>query len=233
MEAFRLLIELYEVDGYEACATSAMRNSENGLLLTQLVEEKIGLPIRIIDGEEEAEIIAATLQHILPPGLCLHVDVGGGSTELNYYENGNKLASASFNLGSVRLLQGVATHDTWESMRNWIKKHLPKGHPPVTALGTGGNISKLFSYSGKKPGKTVSLQKLRKLRDWMEEYSLEERIHLLNMNPDRADVILPASEIYLKAMEWSGARNMLVPDLGLKDGIIYKLYQQQTEKAGV
>lgn len=233
MEAFRLLIELYEVDGHMACATSAMRNSENGEMLAQLVEEKLGLKIHIIDGEREAEMIADSLAQHLPEGHSLHIDVGGGSTELNYYENKEKKASSSFNLGSVRLLQGVADHASWETMRSWIKKNFPKGHAPITAVGTGGNISKLFSYANKRPGKTVSLQKLKNIRDWIEEHSLEERMHLLNMNPDRADVILPASEIYLKVMEWSGAKKILVPDLGLKDGIIQQLYQKhETEKAG-
>ena len=226
MEAFKLLLELYEVDDFYACATSAMRNSENGALLAEAVKEQVGLDIHIIDGEKEADMINLALFNFIPKGLCLHIDVGGGSTELNLYHNKNKVDVRSFNVGSVRMLQGKDDPAVWAEMKEWISKRVLKYHEHVTALGTGGNINKIYSMAKKKPGKLMSLSKIKEIKALIESYDLEERIHTLQLNPDRADVIVPASEIYIKVMDWARTKSILVPDVGLKDGVMHYLYEK-------
>ena len=226
MEAFKLLLELYEVDDFYACATSAMRNSDNGALLAETVKDQVGLEIHIIDGEKEADMINLALFNFIPKGLCLHIDVGGGSTELNLYHNKNKVDACSFNVGSVRMLQGKDDPAIWVEMKEWISKRVLKYHEHVTALGTGGNINKIYSMAKKKPGKLMSLSKIKEIKALIESYDLEERIHTLQLNSDRADVIVPASEIYIKVMDWARTKSILVPDLGLKDGVMHYLYEK-------
>lgn len=228
MQAFKLLLDLYEVDDSYACATSAMRNSDNGELLARLIKEKFGLEIHIIDGEKEADMINMALENFIPQGLCLHIDVGGGSTELNLYHHKEKVDVRSFNIGSVRMLQGKDDPAAWAAMKEWVEKKVLKYHEHVTALGTGGNINKLYYMAKKKPGKLMALAKIRQIKALIESYSLEERIHTLQLNHDRADVIVPASEIYIKVMEWARTKSILVPDVGLKDGIMHYLYQKNS-----
>lgn len=226
MEAFKLLLQLYEVDDSYACATSAMRNSDNGALLAQAVKDKIGLEIHIIDGEKEAEMINMALANYIPDGLCLHIDVGGGSTELNLFQNRKKIDARSYNIGSVRILQGNDEPAVWEEMREWVQKkgRLYQGH--VTALGTGGNINKIYQLAKKQPGKIMSLSKIKEIKELIESYTIEERIHVLQLNHDRADVIVPAAGIYLRVMEWARTKSILVPDVGLKDGVMHYLYEK-------
>lgn len=230
MKTYKLLIELYEVDDYMFCATSAMRESENGFELAKQVNDELGLTINIIDGNREAELINRAISSYLSDQTYLHIDVGGGSTELNLYTGGNKIKTRSFKIGSVRMLEHHDSPLMWEEMERWIKEHVKKVFGKVTAVGTGGNISKLFELARLKPGKVMSQKKVRQIRDMVEGYSIEERIYKLQMNPDRADVIIPASEIYLKVMEWAHAANILVPEVGLKDGIMLHLYEQSVEK---
>ena len=226
MLAFKLLVELYDVQDSYACATSAMRNSDNGALLAELVKEKIGLEIHIIDGDQEAEMINMALANYIPDGLCLHIDVGGGSTELNLFNKRQKVDAQSFNIGSVRMLQGKVDPAVWEKMREWIQKNIKKYPGHVTALGTGGNINKIYQLAKKQPGKIMSLAKIKEIKEFIERHTLEERIHLLQLNHDRADVIVPASEIYVKVMDWVRTKSILVPDVGLKDGVMHYLYEK-------
>lgn len=226
MRVFKMLIELYEVDDYMACATSAMRESENGAELAQQVKEEIGLEIHIIDGKQEAEFINQAILTYLSNGTYLHIDVGGGSTELNLYVNGRKIKTRSFKIGSVRILEHTDSPVMWEDMEKWIKKNIKEIYGKVTAIGTGGNISKIFELAQLKPHRLMSLKKMREITEMIEKHTLEERIYQLQMNPDRADVIVPAGHIYMKVMEWAGAKYIQVPEVGLKDGIMLHLYRK-------
>ncbi|HXV35743.1 MAG TPA: phosphatase [Myxococcota bacterium] len=225
MRAYKLLVELYEVDAFMFCATSAMRESENGRELAREVKEELGVEIQIIDGELEAELIQRAISTFLDDEVYLHIDVGGGSTELNLFAGGKKVETCSFKLGSVRVLEGRDSPGSWKDMEKWIDGNVAKGLGSVTAVGTGGNISKLFELSGTKPGKLMSLKKLIETRERIEARSIDERISVLQMNPDRADVIVPASNIYIRVMEWARAKQILVPEVGLKDGILLHLFE--------
>ena len=227
IHAFKLLIDLYEVDDYLACATSAMREAENGEELVALAREEYGIDIQIIDGDTEANILNNALLHFLDNGRYLHIDVGGGSTELNVFLDKEKVAARSFPIGSVRRLNlRVSLDQVWEEMRLWIRQHLKPDQGRVTAIGTGGNINKIFDLSGKKLGKTIALSRVISVRDFVAQHTLEERINKLQLNPDRADVILPAADIYITAMKWAKATQILVPDVGLKDGVMQMLYRK-------
>ena len=228
MKAFRLLIELYEVDDYMFCATSAMRESENGAELAAAVREEIGVDINIIDGNREAEFINRAISSFLSDKSYLHIDVGGGSTELNLYVKGKKIKTRSFKIGSVRVLEHTDSPVMWQHMESWVRENIKKSYGRIIAVGTGGNISKIFELALSRPGKTISIKKVKEIRDLIDQYSIEDRIYKLQMNPDRADVIIPASNIYLKVMEWARATSILVPDVGLKDGIIFHLYEKNT-----
>ena len=226
MKAFRLLIELYEVDDYMFCATSAMRESENGTELVNEVQEETGIMIHVIDGNREAEFINRAISSYLSEKTYLHIDVGGGSTELNLYVGGKKIKTRSFKIGSVRVLEKTDSPIMWQDMEHWVRENIKKIYGKVTAVGTGGNISKIFELALSRPGKTISISKVKQIRDMVDGYSIEERIYKLQMNPDRADVIIPASNIYLKVMEWANAKSILVPEVGLKDGIMFHLYEK-------
>lgn len=227
MKAFKLLLELYEVRDYMFCATSAMRESENGEELAQQVENELGIHIEIIDGNREAELINKAITSWLRDSTYLHIDVGGGSTELNLYAGGKKIKTRSFKIGSVRVLERRDSPVIWQEIEHWVREHVKKDYGKPVAVGTGGNISKLFELARQKPGKLLSLKKVKEVRDMVKNYSIEERIYKLQMNPDRADVIVPAADIYIKVMEWAHAQNILVPDVGLKDGVILNLYERQ------
>lgn len=226
MTAFKLLVELYEVTDYMFCATSAMRESENGQQLADEIQNELGLTINIIDGIREAELINTAINSYLTEKTYLHIDVGGGSTELNLYVGGNKIKTRSFKIGSVRVLEHHDSPLMWEDMEKWVKENIKKSYGKVTAVGTGGNISKIFELAKSKPGKVLSIKKVKQIRDMVQGYSLEQRIYQLQMNPDRADVIIPASDIYIKVMEWAHAGSILVPEVGLKDGMMMYLYEK-------
>ncbi len=225
MRAYKLLLELYEVDDYMFCATSAMRESENGTELVNQVFDELGITINVIDGNREAELINRAIASYLANDTYLHIDVGGGSTELNLYAHGKKIKTRSFKIGSVRVLEHHDSPIMWEDMEHWVKENVKKDYGKVTAVGTGGNISKIFELGKMKPGKTMSLKKVKGIREMIESFTIDERIYKLQMNPDRADVIIPASSIYIKVMEWAHANNILVPDVGLKDGILLYLHE--------
>jgi exopolyphosphatase/guanosine-5'-triphosphate,3'-diphosphate pyrophosphatase len=230
MRAYKLLVELYEVDDFMFCATSAMREAENGEDLVKEVLEELGITIHIIDGNREAELINRAIHSFLTDKTYLHIDVGGGSTELNLYTAGKKIKTRSFKIGSVRVLEHNDSPRMWQEMEQWIREHVKKEYGKVTAVGTGGNIGKIFELAKLKAGKTMSINKIREIRMMIGNYSLEERIYKLQMNPDRADVIIPASDIYTKVMEWAHASSILVPDVGLKDGMMLLMFEKNTKQ---
>lgn len=225
MTAFRLLMQSHNVTKYKACATSAMREAKNGKILADLIAEQANINIDIIDGEEEATIIAATDldSYIDNSKTYLYVDVGGGSTEFSVIRNGKKIISKSFKIGTVRLLNDIVSKETWTSLEDWIKTHT-KDYDHIQVIGTGGNINKIFKISGKKLGTPLTYFYLSSYYEKLQTYSYEERITELNLNQDRADVIIPATRIYLSAMKWCGAKDILVPKIGLSDGIIKSMY---------
>lgn len=230
MRAFKLLIDLYEVDDYLACATSAMRESKNGRDIVKEVEEEIKLKIRVIDGANEALLINNAISSFLSKKKnYLHIDVGGGSTELTLLRGGKKIVSKSFKIGSVRRLEHHDSPVIWTNMKKWVSSQIT-ADDKITAVGTGGNINKLFELSGKVPGDKLGISKLKETQKFVRDMTMDERINELQLNPDRADVIIPASEIYIAVMEWAKAKNILVPDVGLKDGIMQYLYERNTDK---
>ena len=230
MTAYKLLLELYEVDDYMFCATSAMRESENGEELAKEVLDELGITINIIDGHLEAELINRAIASYLHDETYLHIDVGGGSTELNLFAKGKKLNTRSFKVGSVRVLEHNDSPLMWNDMEKWVKDHVKKEYGKVTAVGTGGNISKIFELAKKKPGQALTIKKVMEIKKMIESHTLEQRIYELQMNPDRADVIIPATDIYTKVMEWARAKNIIVPDVGLKDGILLHLLEKNVKQ---
>jgi len=226
MHAFKLLIDLYEVDDYLICATSAMRESENGQKIADEVEENFNLKINIINGDEEAEIINKAIMQTLDEKTYLHIDVGGGSTELNLYINREKINAHSFKIGSVRRLGKFDTPQFWEQLNGWIREHVRNKHQNVIAIGTGGNINKIMEMAKKKSNQPVALTKILEIQKYLNSYTLDERINILQLNPDRADVIIPASEIYVAVMRAAGASKIIVPDAGMKDGMMQILYER-------
>ena len=228
MTAFKQLIDLYEIDAFYGCATSAMRESENGKEIVDRVREELGIDLQIISGEDEAEMINKVILQGLDNDHYIHIDVGGGSTELNIYENHEKVYSGSFKLGSVRILEGKDTPENWNEMRDWVSKYAFKKGEKITAIGTGGNINKLYELSNpEKKTRKMSLKTLMRTQDVLKNLSLDDRLNKLQLNPDRADVIIPASDIYVEVMKAAKAKSIIVPDVGLKDGINYHLYRSR------
>ena len=225
MQAFSLLMQTHNVVRYKACATSAMREAKNGQQIADLVLEETGIKIDIIGGEEEAAIIAATdLQSYIDENKTyLYVDVGGGSTEFSVIDKGEKISSKSFKIGTVRLLNDVVKKEAWQELEEWIKTETSR-FEKIDVIGSGGNINKIFKISGKSLGKPLSYFYLTSYYNTLQTYSYEERISQLDLNQDRADVIIPATRIYLSAMKWSGAKDIYVPKIGLADGIIKSIY---------
>jgi len=230
MHAFKILIDLYEVDDYMGCATSALREAENGRELIEQLQAKLDLEIEIINGEQEADMINKAIYPYMDDKAYLHIDVGGGSTEFNLYQNNQKLLSKSFRIGSVRHLETDSTHHMWDEMKNWIEEKVIKKHIKIHAIGTGGNINKVKDLAQKKAGKPISLKKVIEMQTYIKNFDMEDRINKLQLNPDRADVIIPALDIYINAMVWSKAPSIIVPDSGLKDGIMQVLYERNKEQ---
>ncbi|WP_347372619.1 exopolyphosphatase [Aequorivita sp. Q41] len=228
MTAFKLLMKTHGIKRFRACATSAMREASNGKEIAELIKKESGLTINIIDGNDEAAIIASTdLKSLIQDDkVFLYVDVGGGSTEFTVFANGQNVASRSFKLGTVRLLEDRVGDSMWQDVELWIKKETKKYHK-ISMIGSGGNINSIYKSSGKKIGKPLSYFYLSSYYEYIKSFSYDERITELNMNPDRADVVVPATRIYLSAMKWSKAKNIFVPKIGLSDGIIKSLYNEK------
>src|SRR5690554_1702836 len=227
MKAFKLLMKTHNVVKYKACATSAMREAVNGKEITDLVYKKTKIRIDVIEGEEEAAIIAATdLNSFIDQSKTyLYVDVGGGSTEFSVIHQGKTTASKSFKIGTVRLLNDMVQKETWQELQVWIKQNT-KDFEKINLLGSGGNINKIFKISGRAIGKPLTYFYLTSYYNMLQSYSYEERITQLDLNQDRADVIIPATRIYLSSMKWSGAKDIYVPKIGLSDGIIKSIYRK-------
>lgn len=228
MQVYKLLMELHEVEDYMACATSAMREAVNGHKVATRIKELTGIDIHIIDGQKEAQLINNVVVQALDERQFLHIDVGGGSTELNLYLNRKKVNSKSFKIGSVRLLEGKETKGAWNKMKEWVEENVLTSQELV-AVGTGGNINKIFNLVA-KVADTTTLAEIERMRNYISGYSLEDRINKLRLNADRADVIIPAADIYISVMKWAGADTIIVPDLGLKDGIIQLVHERWAKK---
>lgn len=223
MSAFRNLMDVYKVGEYMACATSAMREATNGSWLVEEVKA-IGIDLKIIDGAEEAKIVCSSHieQHFANKKAYLYIDVGGGSTELSVFADGNLVASASFNIGTIRILDNQDKEETWDEMKTWVKTHTQE-FKSVYGIGTGGNINKLSRLANTKEDRPISFAKLKSLYDYLNSFSLKDRINVLGLNNDRADVIIPACEIFLTLMKHGHLRQIIVPRVGLADGIIQSL----------
>lgn len=227
IDAFKLLMKIHHVEHFKACATSAMREASNGNEVVEKIFQKTGVQIAIIGGKEEAAIISSTDLNELIEGdnSYLYVDVGGGSTEFTLFSKGKIIQSKSFKMGTVRLINNKKSvnKEIFANVEKWIKKNT-KDLKRVSLIGSGGNINKLFKMSGRTEGKPISYIYLSAQYQFLKRMSFEERISELSLNPDRADVIIPATKIYLSAMKWSNARKIYVPKIGLVDGIIKSLH---------
>jgi exopolyphosphatase/guanosine-5'-triphosphate,3'-diphosphate pyrophosphatase len=227
MIAFKNLMDVYHVTEYLACATSAMREAVNGEEVIKKIKKLANIDLEIIEGEREANIIYANHieENLAANKSYLYIDVGGGSTELSVFINQKLFASKSFNIGTIRILDNQDKQETWDEMRDWIKTST-KGLKELAGIGTGGNINKLFRMSGEKEGMPLSFTKLNSLYNELNSYSLKERITVMKLNQDRADVIIPACEIYLTLMKWASVKQIYVPKVGMVDGIINLLIEE-------
>ena len=224
LETFKHLLAIYQVVDYRVCATSAFREAKNSKEVIEKIKKKTKIEIEIIDGDTEAKLLLET--HISdkldPKGTFLYIDVGGGSTELSIYSDGKQIQSQSFKIGTIRLKNDLVATSTWKEMVTWILLAIKK-HQPELAIGTGGNINKLYKMCGLKDYKLFEYNQLKKMNDFLLEHTIEERILKLGLKPDRADVITHAAKIYLTVLETAKIDKMFIPKLGLADGIIYKL----------
>ncbi|KQC29426.1 Ppx/GppA phosphatase family protein [Flagellimonas eckloniae] len=227
MKSFDLLMQVYGVEKYMACATSALREANNGQELVEQVFKDSGIKIDIIDGKREASIIASTdLKDLIKKDKSyLYVDVGGGSTEFTVFKEGKLLASKSFKIGTVRILNDLVKDSVWAEIKKWIESHFNK-EDKVEIIGSGGNINKLHKMSGRKVGQPLSFIWLNAQYHFLNSMEYDDRISELGLNQDRADVIIPAAKIFLSAAKWSGAKKIHVPKIGLADGMIKTLYYQ-------
>lgn len=225
MKAFGLIMKINKVEQYMACATSAMREATNGQEIADKISKETGVNIQIIDGAEEASIIASTDLHIMikDDKTYLYIDVGGGSTEFTIFAKGKVATSRSFPIGTVRLIDDMVSSKMWKEAEQWIKDNTKK-HDDIEAIGSGGNINRIFKDSGRKKGKPLTYKYLTDQLKFLSSFTYEERIRDLGLNPDRADVIVHAIRIYINAMKWSKAKHIHVPKIGLSDGIIKTLY---------
>lgn len=227
MHAFRNLMEVYDVVDYRVCATSAMREASNSKEVISEVKEKTDFDIEVIDGKIEADLIFSTFetQKVDTTKTYLYIDVGGGSTEVSLLKNGKPVASRSFKIGTVRIIkEGVRPQD-WDNMRAWVRE-ITAGESNLIAIGTGGNINRYAKLAGMKFGEFMSLDELKKSHKYIGDLSYEERIEKLRMRADRADVVVPAGEIYIQIMKTANISKISIPKVGLSDGMVLGLYQQ-------
>lgn len=231
MAGFRHLIHAYPAIDFAAYATSAMREAANGAAIATRVEKETGITIEVIDGSREAEVIYANhIEHRLDPKRnYLYIDVGGGSTEVTFIAKGRQAGSRSFPLGGVRALQGKVNPKEVAALRRWIETHC-REHGAAIAIGSGGNINTIYKMARVKQGKPLDVARLRAIRNLLRSHSLEERIVTLSLRPDRADVVVFAADLYLNAMKWGGIRKMVVPQVGLADGIVHLLYNRHRRR---
>lgn len=231
MKIFSQLMAMYKVEHYRACATSAMRDAKNGKEIIDIVKEQADITIEIITGDEEATLI---YENHVAEGLdkdfaYLYVDVGGGSTELTFYENNEMKYEHSFNIGTIRLLNGLVPQNAWDEMKEEIKDKI-KSKKPIVAIGSGGNINKIFSLSKTKDGKPMPVSIIKKYLKEMQNLSIEERMQLYQFREDRADVIVPALQIFNNVMNWAEIKQIYVPKISVADGLIHNIYSRIIEE---
>ncbi|THV58703.1 exopolyphosphatase [Flagellimonas alvinocaridis] len=228
MQSFDLLMQVYGVEKYMACATSALRDAKNGREIIERIQQESNIKIEIIDGKREAEIITSTdLKDVIKTDrLYLYVDVGGGSTEFTIFDKGAPVLSRSFEIGTVRILNNLVTETVWDDIKSWIISHIGQDRQ-LEIIGSGGNINKLHKMSGRKIGQPLSYIWLNAQYHFLNSMDYEDRIAELGLNQDRADVIIPATKIFLNAAKWSRAKKIHVPKIGLADGMIKTLYYQE------
>jgi exopolyphosphatase/guanosine-5'-triphosphate,3'-diphosphate pyrophosphatase len=231
MHAFRHIMIVNGVVDYRACATSAMRESLNGREVIDRVGKNTGINIEIIDGGDEADIIFSThVEQIIEPSAAyLFVDVGGGSTEITLLSQGQKSLSRSFDIGTIRILKNQVTIEQWAEMGAWVQE-ITQSYPSISLIGSGGNINKIFKMSGKKIGSFMTYRYLRDYLHYLKEFSVEDRVRLLDLNIDRADVIVPAASIYVYVMQKCKAQRIYVPKVGLSDGIVRSIYGRKRKE---
>ncbi|HEY6063573.1 MAG TPA: exopolyphosphatase [Chitinophagaceae bacterium] len=227
VKAYKLLLDVYEVKHLKACATSAMRDASNADEIIKKVKAETGIQIQIISGQEEASLIYENhiAENMATEESYLYIDVGGGSTELTFFSDGKLVFKESFNIGTIRLLKNQVNEAAWDEMKEFIAKKT-KGFHHVTAIGSGGNINKIFSLSKRKEGKPLTLELLRDYYKEFSAMSLTQRISIYKLREDRADVIVPALLIYINIMRWADAQEIFVPKIGLADGLIHTLYEE-------
>ncbi len=227
MKAFKHLLNAYDVKHVIACATSAMRDAKNASDIIRKIKLETDISIEVISGDREAGLIYENhiAENLDKDHSYLYIDVGGGSTELSFFSNGILNYKESFNIGTIRLLKEMVTEKEWDLMKE-IVKTFTKGHKEVVAIGSGGNINKVFSMSKRKDGKPLSFELIKDYYKELSSVSLEERISKYNLRADRADVIVPALQIYSNVMRWSGALEIYVPKIGLADGLIHHLWEE-------
>ena len=227
IQSYKLLIDVYNVKHYISAATSAMRDANNAASIISRVRNETGMDIKVITGEEEASFIYENhiAENMNSNESYLYIDVGGGSTELTFFSDGKLVTKKSFNIGTIRLLKNQVNEDTWNEMKEFIKNKL-SGYHHITAIGSGGNINKIFSLSKRKEGKPLQLDLLRNYYKEFSSISLSERIRMYHLREDRADVIVPALLIYINVMRWADTEEIYVPKIGLADGLIHILYEK-------
>jgi len=232
MKAYQHLMKAYQVNAVKACATSAMRDASNATDIIRQVKEQTGIDIEVISGDMEANLVYENhvAENMDKDHSYMYIDVGGGSTELSFFSNGILVFKKSYNIGTIRLLKNKVTEQDWDEMKDTIKA-VTKGHKEVVAIGSGGNINKVFSLSKKKDGKPLPLELLRDYYRELEATTLEDRILKYNLREDRADVIVPALQIYINAMRWANSEEIFIPKIGLADGLIQHLWEEVRAKA--
>ncbi|MEQ8324621.1 MAG: exopolyphosphatase [Vicingaceae bacterium] len=231
LQSFKLLNEVYSVVDSRVCATSAMREASNSAEIIERIEKETGINIEILAGKKEAEIIYENhiAESLNPKGCYLYVDVGGGSTEISIFKQGQRIKTESFDIGTLRIKNKLVKNKTWNEMEEWLEQNSTK-YEPLLIIGTGGNINRLYKQAKLKDYAPFYYKDLKVVSLNLKRYSLKERIEVLGLRPDRADVIIPASEIFLSIMKWSGIKEIMVPKLGLADGIIHELYAKNKKE---
>ena len=231
LKAYSHLLNVYGVQHLKACATSAMRDARNSNDIIRKVKLETGIEISIITGDDEASYIYENhiAENLSKEHAYLYIDVGGGSTELTFFADGKLRYKESFNIGTIRLLKNMVTDVHWDNMRDHIKNST-KSKWPMIAIGSGGNINKVFSISKKKDGKPLSLDLLKDYYKELSSVSLEDRIKVYKLREDRADVIVPALQIYINVMRWADISEIYVPKIGLADGLIQSLYEEVSKQ---
>lgn len=227
MKSFAHLLKVYGINNVLACATSAMRDASNSAEIIEEIKIKTGILIKVISGDEEASFIYENhiAENLDKDHSYLYIDVGGGSTELTFFDQGKLMYKESFNIGTIRLLKGMVTDDAWNEMKDHLKKNTISKLPMV-AIGSGGNINKVFSLSKRKEGKPLSLESLKDYYKELSSVTLEQRMKVYKLKEDRADVIVPALQIYINVMRWTDIDQIYVPKIGLADGLIQHLYEE-------